>query len=147
MRRFPLSASSLVSIFLSLTLAACGGGGGDTSTTSSANNNSSSTSQPAIQESGAPAATGNTSTDGFNWTNFRRQQLGLTTLSRNSLIDKAAQNHSNYQQINNVISHEETRGLTGFTGETVLDRLVAAGYAFSGDYAYGEVISDRKSVV
>lgn len=143
MRPLSRSLPSFISIFLSLVLVACGGSSsdGDFGTATSAVNNPVTGGQPAAQESGAPTATGDTSTDGFNWTNFRRRQLGLMALSRNSAIDRAAQSHSNYQRANDVISHEETRGLPGFTGETVRDRLSAAGYVLSGDYAFGEVIS------
>lgn len=92
-------------------------------------------------EANAPQATGNTATDGLNWVNFRRQQLGLRPLIRSSLIDSAAQGHSTYQKINNVISHEQTSGKPGFTGATLADRLQAVGYALKVPYAYGEVIS------
>jgi uncharacterized protein YkwD len=146
MRRISPSLSSLVPFCFSLALAACGGGGGgggssDVGAASNAVNNPSGSPQTPVQESGAPQATGDTATDGFNWANFRRQQLGLTVLSRNSLIDQAAQGHSNYQKTNVVITHEQTQGAPGFTGVTVRDRLAAAGYALTGDYAYGEVIS------
>lgn len=125
-------------------LAACGGGGGDGG---SASNNSaaalatlpSAPTPPA--ENGAPQATGNTATDGFNWTNFRRQQLGLSVLVRNSLLDHAAQGHSDYQKTNAIITHEQTPGASGFTGATLQARLAAAGYALTVPYAYGEVIS------
>lgn len=145
MRRFRSPLSLFISTWLSLALAACGGGGGgdsgETAAIVSNPANSPANAPPPAQESGAPQATGNTATDGFNWTNFRRQQLGLSVLSRNSLIDKAAQGHSDYQKINDIITHEQTPGAPGFTGATVRDRLAAAGYALTGDYAYGEVIS------
>ncbi|HCY63845.1 MAG TPA: hypothetical protein DHV59_13670 [Oxalobacteraceae bacterium] len=134
-----LSLYSLVPICLSLSLAACGGGGGNGA--ASRDINGAGGALPSMQEIGAPQATGNTATDGFNWTNFRRQQLGLNALSRNSLIDKAAQGHSDYQRINGVITHVQTRGASGFTGEEVDDRLIAAGYVLTIPYAYGEVIS------
>lgn len=92
-------------------------------------------------ESGAPLATGNTATDGFNRANFRRQQLGLSVLNRNALIDSAAQGHSDYQKSNNVITHEQTPNAAGFTGATLKERLAAAGYDLVAPYAYGEVIS------
>jgi uncharacterized protein YkwD len=140
MIRPSLPRYSLAAIFLGFFLAACGGGGGggDNGTASGASNSSGGAS---AQEAGAPQATGNTATDGFNWTNFRRQQLGLSVLSRNSLIDKAAQGHSDYQKINGVITHEQTQGAPGFTGVRVLDRLTAAGYVLKAPYAFGEVIS------
>lgn len=139
MLRFPLSLHSLVPICLSLSLAACGGGGNDGAASSGFNGAGGAL--PSMLESGAPQATGNTATDGFNWTNFRRQQLGLNALSRNSLIDKAAQGHSDYQRINDVITHEQTPGAPGYTGAALTERLAAAGYGLTVPYAYGEVIS------
>ncbi|HEX7635582.1 MAG TPA: CAP domain-containing protein [Noviherbaspirillum sp.] len=130
-----LLRQTLPALITVLILAACGGGGG-----------SSPISQPAAstatQEPNAPQATGNTATDGLNWFNFRRQQLGLSELVRNTKIDAAAQSHSSYQEINNVITHDEDPNKQGFTGVTTSDRLKAAGYLLpSNDYAYGEVIS------
>ncbi|MFL6660012.1 MAG: CAP domain-containing protein, partial [Massilia sp.] len=61
------------------------------------------------------------------------------------LIDSAAQNHSDYQRINNTVAHEETPGKSGFTGVSPLERLAHVGYTFTGGYAYGEVISASSS--
>jgi uncharacterized protein YkwD len=138
MRRLP---SGIAAGFLSVLLAACGGGGGGS------NNANTDTAQSGIdqktleQEPNAPQLASNTATDGFNWFNYRRQQLGLPVLTRNSVVDAAAQGHSDYQRINDVITHEQTPGNSGFTGATVADRLQAAGYNFQSPYAYGEVIS------
>jgi uncharacterized protein YkwD len=122
-------------------LAACGGGDGG-------GNNSSGASAPArttasAQEPNAPQATGNTATDGLNWFNFRRQQVGIQQVLRNAQVDAAAQGHSDYQKANNTITHEQIPGRAGFTGRTTGDRLAAAGYQFApnASYAYGEVIS------
>jgi uncharacterized protein YkwD len=122
-------------------LAACGGGGGGYS---------SSTPTPMPTpitpvEPGAPALTGNIATDGLNWLNFRRSQLGVPVLTRNALIDSAAQHHSDYQRINNEVVHDEVAGKTGFTGVTAFERLAYVGYTFGGSYAYGEVISASSS--
>lgn len=147
MERFPRSSSRLnsvlASILAALALAACGGGS-DSGSAATANTtataaNTAGTGAPA--DPNAPPATGNTATDGFNWFNFRRTQLGIRTLSRDGRADTAAQGHSNYQKIHDVITHEQTQGATGFTGVTVGDRLRAAGYQFGRFYAYGEVIS------
>jgi uncharacterized protein YkwD len=139
MARAPLSLTWLAALCTALTLSACGGGGGDNGGSSPSFQNSPS---PQVTEPNAPALTGNTATDGFNWLNFRRTQAGLHAVTRNSLIDSAAQNHSDYQKANNTITHEETAGLPGFTGVTVLDRLNATGYRFTQNgFAYGEVIS------
>ncbi|WP_460839327.1 CAP domain-containing protein [Noviherbaspirillum agri] len=135
-----------------LLLVSCGGGGGggDDSTRASLNTNAS----IASLEPAAPAATGNTASDGLTWFNFRRQQLGLPAVTRNTTVDIAAQGHSDYQKLWGI-THYQEEGRTGFTGECVYDnnndprcpsakvsRLEAANYAFTqGSYAYGEVIS------
>jgi uncharacterized protein YkwD len=118
----------------SLLLLACGGGGNSVSTQTTAPAQASS-------EVGAPQLTGDTATDGFNWFNFRRQQMGVPVLLRNSLIDQAAQGHSDYQKINNTVSHQQNSANPGFTGTAALDRMIAASYIFAVPYAYGEVIS------
>ena len=112
-------------------MAACGGGGGG--------GNSSAVVTPAITV--APAV----ATDGLNWINTRRTQLGVPALTRNALVDQAAQNHSAYQGTNPPVSHDETIGKSGYTGATVLQRLNHVGYTFTGGYAYGEVISGSAS--
>ncbi len=118
-------------------LVACGGGGGGN--TSGATGASSS---PLPIDPGAPVLTNDTATDGRNWINYRRGQVGMSTLSHSTIIDIAAQGHSEYQRINNTVTHVQTAGKPGFTGVTELDRLTAAGYTFANtSHAYGEVIS------
>ena len=80
---------------------------------------------------GAPLATGNIALDGREWLNYRRGLVGLSTLVRSNLIDIAAQGHSDYQRINNTITHDQTPGKEGFTGVDVSARLAAAGYRFN----------------
>jgi uncharacterized protein YkwD len=134
-----LLVSTLLTAFL---LSACGGGGSNSASSGgSGNSGGSSATTASVQCPNALPSTGNTATDGFNQFNCRRQQLGLATLTRNSIIDTAAQGHSNYQMLNNTITHTQTAGNPGFTGATLGDRLTAAGYQFGGSYAYGEVIS------
>lgn len=116
-------------------LLACGGGG----------SSSPAGTQPVSilpQEPGAPAMVNNVSTDGANWINYRRAQIGMPVLTRNALIDRAAQGHSDYQKANDTVTHDQTAGKPGFTGAHLLDRLKAADYTFANaSYAYGEVIS------
>lgn len=139
-------------IALSLLLSACGGGSGDSASNqlpagppSLPPNTQNATA--ALYAPGtailAPALFNDTATDGFNEFNYRRQQMGLTAVSRNNNIDFAAQGHSNYQKINDTITHVQIAGNPGFTGTQVLDRLIAAQYQFTSTtgYAYGEVIS------
>lgn len=137
-RLFPKAFALAFSVLLT----ACGGAGEDDSTSSAAQSNSFGVDQAALsQEPNAPIATGDTATDGFNWFNFRRQQAGLPALTRNSLIANAAQGHSDYQKINDTITHTQTAGKPGFTGATPDDRMEAAGYNFITPFAFGEVIS------
>ncbi|MET3134475.1 uncharacterized protein YkwD [Oxalobacteraceae bacterium GrIS 1.11] len=137
---------AISALLAALLLSACGGGGSD----STAGNTTSTTSSATPPEAGSvmpdsalPVATGNTATDGFAWFNFRRHQLGLPQLTRNSLIDLAAQHHSDYQNLNNAVSHDEIAGKPGFTGLQLLNRLNSVGYFFapSQGYIYGEVIA------
>lgn len=135
-----------------LTLAACGGGSDNGSSGSATPTVSTDTGTPgnspvitpaAPVAAGAPALTGDIATDGLNWFNYRRSQIGISQLSRDSLIDKTGLNHSNYQKLNNKITHGEEAGKSGFTGVDLPARFAQAGYVIptSASYAYGEVIS------
>lgn len=126
--------SHLLLLLLVFLLAACGNDSGNSSAPTST--------ELRAQEVGAPVITGDVATDGFNWFNFRRQQAGLTTLKRNSSIDRAAAAHAHYQQTNNVVTHDETPGQPGFTGADSLQRLRAAGLQLNpSGYSDGEVIA------
>lgn len=130
--RWKASAAALLA---GLLLTACGGGG-----------SSAPAPQPVLPSSpGAPTATNVTAVDGRAWINYRRSQAGLSVLTQNATVDKAAQAHSDYQRLNDTITHTETAGKPGFTGADLKSRLVAAGYVFAGDHAYGEVISATSS--
>ena len=119
-------------------LVACGGGGGGSS--AGAPNVTPSTGFSG-QDASAPTATNNIATDGLNWINYRRSQIGMPALTRNGVIDTAAQGHSDYQRINNVVTHDQTAGKTSYTGARLQDRLTNAGYVFGQPNAIGEVIS------
>jgi uncharacterized protein YkwD len=119
-------------------LVACGGGGGGSN--AGASNGSPSTGFSG-QDASAPTATNNIATDGLNWINYRRGQIGMPALTRSGIIDVAAQGHSDYQRLNNVVTHDQTAGKPGFTGVRLQDRLQAAGYVFGSPNAIGEVIS------
>jgi uncharacterized protein YkwD len=153
MLRVPSSVSAFpASLLLSLLLTACGGGG-DSGGNAGAEPGTPSDAPAAVvpppdaapapaPDPGAPALTGDSATDGLNWFNYRRQQLGLQVLQRNPRIDAAAHGHSNYQRINDTITHDQDPTKPGFTGVKLFDRLIAANYRFTqGSYAYGEVIS------
>ncbi|MEC4722861.1 CAP domain-containing protein [Noviherbaspirillum sp. CPCC 100848] len=133
-----LSKKWLLAVLLSIALAGCGGGSGTDNVASS----TAAASAAPTPEPGAPQATGNIATDGFNWFNFRRTQVGLASVTRNNRIDTAALGHSRYQATNNVISHEQTRTDADFTGATLGERLANAGYELgTAGYMYGEIIS------
>lgn len=127
--------SALAGLATAWSLVACGGGGGGNVATP----------PPGVvvaPEVGAPATVNNIAIDGRNWINYRRGQIGIPLTAPNALIDRAAQGHSDYQKTNNTVTHEQTIGKPGFTGEKLLDRLRDAGYTFgNANYAYGEVIS------
>jgi hypothetical protein len=59
-----------------------------------------------------------------------RQAASLTPLSRNALLEEAAQNHSRYLHHHNTIDHQETPNRTYFTGETPAARTTYTGYAY-----------------
>lgn len=126
---------AIVALLLASLLSACGGGG-DASTPATPAAVASLPNEP-----GAPAFTNNTAQDGMNWINYRRAQIGVPVLLANAQITVAAQGHSDYQRINNIVSHEQTAGKPGFTGVDLGARLAAAGYVLGGARAYGEVIS------
>jgi uncharacterized protein YkwD len=132
----------LASLLTVALMAGCGGGGDGGGGNNAANTNANDAPANVFIEPGAPQATGDMASDGLNWFNFRRKQMGLAALSRNAQIDTAAQNHSNYQAQNDQITHDELAVRRGFTGVSVLDRLRAAQYSIPvSNYAYGEVIS------
>lgn len=126
-------------LFTAWALVACGGGSGSSTTPAAV------TAPASVLplEPGAPVMLNNVSTDGLNWINFRRAQIGIPVLTRNSVVDIAAQGHSEYQKTNNIVTHDQTEGKPGFTGVKLINRLNAAGYLISSSnsYAYGEVIS------
>ncbi len=143
MSRLPSWHSATAAFAIALALSACGGGGGDSTPPVAVTPPSGA--PPVV--AGAPVATGNIATDGLNWINYRRSQIGIAVLTRNAQIDMAAQRHSDYQRINNTVSHDQIAGKQGFTGIALVQRLSEAGYVFttSSNYAYGEVISATNS--
>ncbi|MES2900044.1 MAG: CAP domain-containing protein [Pseudomonadota bacterium] len=133
--------SNMAGLIAASALVACGGGGGGTPAAPAPAPIAASP-----VEVGSPALLGNVATDGMNWINFRRAQLGVPVLSRNAQVDIAAQSHSEYQRANNTVAHEQISGRVGFTGVTLQDRLNAAGYTVPATgFAIGEIISAATS--
>jgi uncharacterized protein YkwD len=140
----PLRIAAYASaLSLSLLLAACGGGNNATAPAQAAD-----ASTQLVAERGAPALTNDTATDGYNRFNFRRQQMGLGVLARNANVDLAARGHSNYQKVNDTITHVQIAGKPAFTGTNLADRIAAANYVFTSKtgYAFGEVIAASANI-
>jgi hypothetical protein len=114
---------------LSLLVSACGGGGNGYSNAPPAAvyvppptlgpNSTQPLAAPGYSIS-PPVATGDTATDGYAEFNYRRQQAGLSAVARNGNIDTAAVGHSNYQNVNDVITHTQDSSKPAYTGVDVL---------------------------
>lgn len=126
-------------------LSACGGGGSDSGSTATSSTTTATGTPVGFDTSayvGAPVSVGNVAADGRNWINYRRAQFGVVQLAQNTVVDRAAQNHSDYQRINDVITHDEEAGKSGFTGVGLDARLATVGFKLTpNNYAYGEIIS------
>lgn len=123
----------IITVFAIVT--GCGDGDGSTSTGTSAT-------QLTAQESGGPVSSGDVAGDGLAWINYRRTQAGLPPVARDARIDRAAAAHATYQQLNNLITHDESPSRPGFTGATATERVRAAGYPLATQaQADGEVIA------
>ena len=64
----------------------------------------------------------------LDYLNGLRVKAGLVVFSSETHLQKAAENHSNYMQANNVSGHYEESDKSGFTGETPLDRVLNENY-------------------
>ncbi|WP_353570191.1 CAP domain-containing protein, partial [Candidatus Albibeggiatoa sp. nov. BB20] len=64
----------------------------------------------------------------YLYINQLRQQTDMTELAQNSLLQQSAANHAEFLILNNASGHFETEGLSGFTGVSVGDRVIQAGY-------------------
>ncbi len=64
----------------------------------------------------------------FNRLNEIRLSAGLGMVAQQTQIDAAAQAHAEWEVANNVFSHEEVAGTTGFTGVNSAIREEAKGY-------------------
>lgn len=116
-------------------VAGCGDGDGSTSTGTSAT-------QLTAQEVGGPVSSGDVAGDGLAWINYRRTQAGLLPVMRDARLDRAAAAHATYQQLNNLITHDENPSRPGFTGVTATEGVRAAGYPLATQaQADGEVIA------
>ena len=82
--------------------------------------------------------------DAFSYINHLRAKAGMTTFSKNNLLDKSAYNHASYCEINNIGGHFESDRHQGFTGYDHVERINAIGYY---SRSTGENVSSHKGVV
>lgn len=81
--------------------------------------------------------------------NATRKLVGLPLVTSNQLLNQAAQSHSDYLITNiNGISHDQTPGLSGYTGATPALRITAAGYSWNSvnEVIDGGTTSGQKAV-
>ncbi|MDI9335327.1 MAG: hypothetical protein QM533_13220 [Cytophagales bacterium] len=156
-----LSIASAVA--LTTLLAACGGGGGGSSSTTptptlyTATCANGTTRSSTVSQSDAaaqcfgdtnvyastivtsvPADTYNAVTQAeekaaFNLLNQERSSCGFGKLAQNTLLDTAAQGHADWLLKNNYVGHFQVAGTPGFTGVSLADRFIAAGYSGIGN--------------
>lgn len=118
-------------------LSACGGGGGGGTTPAPAATGVVvapvviSTASTIVISAPAPTyAAGSEELAAFNKLNVERTFCGFGALAQSAALDKAAKAHADWTIANNYTSgHFEVSGTLGFTGVTVSDRVVAAGYS------------------
>jgi hypothetical protein len=67
----------------------------------------------------------------FNLLNAERSRCGFGMLAQNAQVDLAAKSHADWQLKNGAYGHFETEGTPLYTGSTLEQRLVSAGYAAS----------------
>ena len=113
--------------FAALVLSGCGGGGGG-SDDASAPRSAGLSSIVADPAPGTSYPAGSEEAAAFALLNAERSHCGFGTVAQNAQLDTAARGHADYQLSNHVSSHGQTPGRPGFTGESSLDRVIAAGY-------------------
>jgi hypothetical protein len=124
---------------MALVLTACGGGGGSSPAGGGSNGATSGVSVtpsvPAFQASTIVntvfihSSTEPEVQSAFTRLNAERSQCGFGTLRQSTTLDMAAQNHADWQNLNNYSSHSEVPGTLGYTGANPLERTTYAGYA------------------
>jgi uncharacterized protein YkwD len=125
-----------------LLLSACGGSGGGGNTTVATTTTT--TLPVSTIVASVPAGTYGAGSDkqyAFDYLNTQRTVCGFGTIRQQLQLDQAAQSHANYFVTNNIgITHYENQALypSGYTGDYVNQREVAAGYNYA---SAGEVIT------
>ncbi|MFC5511103.1 CAP domain-containing protein [Massilia jejuensis] len=137
-------ALTTIAATLSIALAGCGGGGSDSPASTPVANTPAPvvptpmpTPTPLVLTATTQAAVAPTymvnsqERRAFDALATFRNALNLGPVNQNAKVDLAAKAHSDYVATNNggATPHDEVVGKPGFTGVTVKDRLVTAGYA------------------
>lgn len=78
---------------------------------------------------------------GLDAANCYRAMMGLEPGVLGSLVNTATQSHADYMAGAGAISHQQTQGRPGFTGEWVWDRIAAEGRPIEGGEMVSEVVS------
>lgn len=105
---------------------------------------------PAFAAQALSAGTDQDQSEALSHLNGVRAKAGLQPLQLNGVISKAASLHAAYYNANHGKktegAHNETKGMPGYTGATVTDRLKAAGWTFgSKGYSTGEVMHYKQA--
>ncbi len=141
----PTLTSTFAAVALSVALASCGGGGSDGTANGDTTNIGAGSPLPGTSMAiitTAPATPSYTGEElgAYNQLNAARSTCGFGYLQQNTHIDTAASNHVSWEIANAAYGHTEVAGTTAFTGVSPGDRMLAAGYVFSGTWSYGEII-------
>jgi hypothetical protein len=116
----PAARTQAPRLFLAIVLtqllgfAGCGGGGTSVDTSAVASAQTTNSNQAAAAH--------------YARLNEIRSQMRLGPLQWQAVLAAAAQAHAEYRTANQVAGHEEDPALPGFTGESITDRVQAAGY-------------------
>ena len=78
---------------------------------------------------------------GLDAANCYRALMGLEVGELGPRINAATQSHADYMQSAGAISHQQTQGRPGFTGEWVWDRIESEGRPIAGGEMVSEVVS------
>ncbi len=73
--------------------------------------------------------------------NCYRNLVGLQPGVLHPALDEAAQSHADYMQARGQLTHQQSAGTSGYTGDWVWDRMEFAGYPLEAGRSWGEVVA------
>jgi uncharacterized protein YkwD len=118
-----------VVVLFGLGLVGCGGGGGDSTAPARPAPYVEPVERPAVTQVAAANYADARRLSAFNRVNEVRKQAGIGLLAQNATVDQAAQNHSEYLEINDTsgaeFGHTESSAKPGYTGNTSMQRISA----------------------